>query len=514
MGFVNGWSRAGRGLICAAALVGVSGSVASAQTTGFAGSSQAFDNRQESIALSFVTRGFGIFGLGGPVRIFAYPRSVVTGFLGGGDWLPLEGQALPISNYDVLFAELGTTYGGDGQTNFALPDLRERVVVGSGSLPGGSAYTFGQTAGSSSRTLLISNIPAHSHALSPTRSTLNAGGNQAFDNRQATLAMAFSTRLSGIFPSFDGGGSVLGPGNPMLGQVYLSCRPPLNNGWLQANGTLLPISQNQAVFVLMGTQYGGNGQTTFAVPNLNGRMPMALSGTSGPSVVGQPIGAEQVSILISNLPPHSHTIPGGTTSTVGGGQAVENRQPGLGLQFAIATSGVYPSFRGIDDQQGYIGEIIMFAGNFPPNGTLRCEGQLLPISQNTALFSLIGTTFGGNGVTTFALPDLRGRAIVGASTNWAVGEVRGSNTVTLTAAQMPSHNHSFVPCGLSDVAGANQAVGANGTLTADDIIVFLGWFFGNDPRANVAGANQSTTPDAVLTADDIIVFLSRFFAGC
>lgn len=67
---------------------------------------------------------------------------------------------------------------------------------------------------------------------------------------------------------------------------------------------------------------------------------------------------------------------------------------------------------------------------------------------------------------------------------------------------------------LSDVAGANQAVGADGFLAADDIIVFLGWFFANDARADVAGANQSTTPDTLLTADDIIVFLGRFFAGC
>ena len=69
-------------------------------------------------------------------------------------------------------------------------------------------------------------------------------------------------------------------------------------------------------------------------------------------------------------------------------------------------------------------------------------------------------------------------------------------------------------CGRSDVAGANQAVGFDGVLTADDIIVFLGWYFASDTRADVGGSNQSTTPDALLTADDIIVFLGRFFAGC
>jgi hypothetical protein len=69
-------------------------------------------------------------------------------------------------------------------------------------------------------------------------------------------------------------------------------------------------------------------------------------------------------------------------------------------------------------------------------------------------------------------------------------------------------------CTASDVAGANQSVGADGTLTADDIIVFLGWYFAGDTRADVAGANQSTTPDGQFTADDIIVFLGRYFAGC
>lgn len=71
-----------------------------------------------------------------------------------------------------------------------------------------------------------------------------------------------------------------------------------------------------------------------------------------------------------------------------------------------------------------------------------------------------------------------------------------------------------VACGASDVAGPGQTIGADGGLSADDIIVYLNWFFGSDARADVAGPGQATTPDAVFTADDIIVFLNRFFAGC
>ena len=95
----------------------------------------------------------------------------------------------------------------------------------------------------------------------------------------------------------------------------------------------------------------------------------------------------------------------------------------------------------------FLAEIVMFAGNFAPRGWALCQGQILSIAQNTALFSLLGTTYGGNGVTTFALPDLRGRVPVGAGqgpglSSIAQGEVAGSETVTLLATQMPTHTHA------------------------------------------------------------------------
>jgi len=101
----------------------------------------------------------------------------------------------------------------------------------------------------------------------------------------------------------------------------------------------------------------------------------------------------------------------------------------------------------------YIAQITLFAGNFAPRGWAFCQGQILPIAQNTALFSLLGTQYGGNGTTTFALPDLRGRVPVGAGqgpglSNVEVGEVGGLESVTLTQAQMPAHSH---------LAGVTQA---------------------------------------------------------
>jgi microcystin-dependent protein len=95
----------------------------------------------------------------------------------------------------------------------------------------------------------------------------------------------------------------------------------------------------------------------------------------------------------------------------------------------------------------FLASIVLFAGNFAPRGWAFCNGQILSIAQNTALFSLLGTTYGGNGQTTFALPDLRGRAPVSAGqgpglSNFDLGQVGGVENVTLLTTQMPAHTHS------------------------------------------------------------------------
>jgi microcystin-dependent protein len=94
----------------------------------------------------------------------------------------------------------------------------------------------------------------------------------------------------------------------------------------------------------------------------------------------------------------------------------------------------------------FLAEIKMFAGNFAPRGYAFCNGQIMSISQNTALFSLLGTTFGGNGTTTFSLPDLQGRVPVGQGqgpglSNYVLGELAGTESVTLLSSQMPTHTH-------------------------------------------------------------------------
>jgi microcystin-dependent protein len=90
----------------------------------------------------------------------------------------------------------------------------------------------------------------------------------------------------------------------------------------------------------------------------------------------------------------------------------------------------------------YVGEIRMFAGNFAPVGWALCQGQLIPISENETLYNLIGTTYGGDGQSTFALPDLRSRTPMHVGPNFVMGQLGGEESVTLTLSQIPQHNHS------------------------------------------------------------------------
>ena len=88
-----------------------------------------------------------------------------------------------------------------------------------------------------------------------------------------------------------------------------------------------------------------------------------------------------------------------------------------------------------------MGEVKLIAWNFPPKGWAFCNGQLLPINQNQALFSILGTTYGGDGRTTFGLPDLRGRATISRGQGFAQGQAGGQEFHTLTLSEMPAHNH-------------------------------------------------------------------------
>jgi microcystin-dependent protein len=148
----------------------------------------------------------------------------------------------------------------------------------------------------------------------------------------------------------------------------------------------------------------------------------------------------------------------------------------------------------------YLGIICIAPYNFAPNGFLFTNGQILSISSNTALFSLLGTTFGGDGMSNFALPDTRGRVIVGAGfgpglTGHNVGDTGGSESVTLTQNQMPAHTHSATTSmsGLSAVLKGNSATGnADGPE-------------GNSLAAKPRGAQYGTSAPNVIMASGSVV---------
>lgn len=161
--------------------------------------------------------------------------------------------------------------------------------------------------------------------------------------------------------------------------------------------------------------------------------------------------------------------------------------------------------------QPYVGEIRMFAGNFAPVGWMFCEGQLLPISENETLFQLIGTTYGGDGQSTFALPDLRGRIPIHQGNGFILAETGGAEEITLTVNQIPAHSHPLLatsnPATTPNVANALPATGAVSQL-----------YWGDPPDTNAAtqaisavGGSQPHTNFQPYLCVDFIISLFGIF---
>ncbi|RYF90239.1 MAG: phage tail protein [Chitinophagaceae bacterium] len=163
----------------------------------------------------------------------------------------------------------------------------------------------------------------------------------------------------------------------------------------------------------------------------------------------------------------------------------------------------------------YLGMVIMFGGNFAIRGWALCNGQLLPIAQNTALFSILGTTYGGNGQTTFALPDFRGRTPIHwgqgpGLTNYNFGQKAGTESFTLTAAQMPAHVHSI---GGSDQAGTLSLPGAAVMANSGNLDKEYTAAPGNTPMAptGIAGSSQPVASRDPYLAITFLIALEGIF---
>ena len=135
----------------------------------------------------------------------------------------------------------------------------------------------------------------------------------------------------------------------------------------------------------------------------------------------------------------------------------------------------------------YVGEIRMFGGNFAPAGWMFCEGQLLPISENETLFNLIGTTYGGDGQSTFALPDLRGRLPIHQGNGFILAETGGVEEVTLTIQQIPIHSHPM----LGSTNAATTADPTNNVLSTAPLATTFP--YGTDAPLTPLAANAVTT---------------------
>ncbi len=404
---------------------------------GDTGGDQAFSTRQGTTAMTALVQTSGNFNDLGMIRWFA-------GNFAPRGFQQAAGQLLNISQHTALFAQLGTTYGGNGTTNFALPDLRNRSVVGTG-----GNFRLGATMGSETVTLNEGNLPGHTHntGTGPSSST---GAGDSYNNMMPGIALDHELVTTGIYP-FGGTGAP----EDTIGFVTIDAAIDGDGAtgfdsskYLEARGETLRISQNDALFSLVGTIYGGDGRNTLGVPDTRdslitgaGRAPGLLNRR-----LGQQMGTNDETLTVAEMPAHTHSDPDfGVTDVTGGSIAENNVQKELSMNWLIATQGNFPS-RGPGGNGSFgdpfLGEIGLFAGTFAPRGWAFADGQLLPIAQNTALFAILGTQYGGDGRTTFALPDLRGRTPVGAGSVFQLGAQSGSDSISLTVNNLPSHRHS------------------------------------------------------------------------
>lgn len=290
-------------------------------------------------------------------------------------WAFCEGQLLSIAQNQSLFSLLGTTYGGDGRTTFALPDLRGRLPVHSGAGPGLRKVIQGQKFGGNEV------APADNGKEATTR---------------AHLGMRYAIALQGLYPTR---GDEPQTDGIAAGEIRMFAGTFAPSGWALCDGQELSAEKNKALFDAIGTTYGGD-ETNFAVPDLRGRVPVHIGTGPGLETVkrGERGGGEKAVVA------------------AGSNKAVATAAC-LGVRYIIA----------LNEARGgapFIGEVRIVAGKSTPRGWSSCDGQQQSINQNDALYALFGTMYGGNGRTTFGLPPLRGRTPTHAGRAPGLPEIR------------------------------------------------------------------------------------------
>lgn len=251
------------------------------------------------------------------ICVMAWPRN---SSFGGGTYVPANGQLMPVSSYTALFSLLGTTYGGDGRTNFQLPDLRGRTIVGAGQYGGTGGpitYNYGQVGGTPNVTLTTLQMPAHMHTLGTGSGRVTVASTLGNMAATTTLAgLSASTTMSGVTATAAGAGLTL---NGSTGG-NLGTNPSGSSLGTYA-GTVRIYSDAAPTVAMKAGSISGNATVTFT-----GNPTTTISGTPSTSLSGAPA-----------------VTVGGNTDVTGASQPVSIMQPYLAMQYYIAAQGLYPT---------------------------------------------------------------------------------------------------------------------------------------------------------------------------